>query len=261
MSDSKHFTSKLAGQRIIILGGTGGIGIAVARACIENGASVVLSSSRVSSIESAIKSIETEYPSAKPRLSGSTCDLGSADTEANLENLFKQVGGTFDHIVYMAGQRIPTIPLNEVNMDKINYVFSARAYGPILTAKVGSRYLTPGPKSSIILTTGSIAEKPIPGGWATLAYTGGGTVALTHQLAFDLAPVRVNAVAPGVTDTNLWADMPKDVLEAFMRAQKEKVLTGEVGQADDVAEAFLYLMKDKNTTGIVVHTSSGDLLI
>ena len=261
MADANHFTSKLAGQRVLIFGGTGGIGIALAKGCIEHGAEVILSSSRESSIRSAIKSILADYPSAQSRLSGFPCDLGGVDLETNVSYLFQQVGGKLDHIVYMTGQRIPTIPLDEVNMEKMHYVFSTRVFAAILVAKVGSKYLNPGPKSSIIFTSGSIADKSIPGGWATLAFVGAGTVGLTRQLAYDLAPVRVNAVAPGVTDTNLWVDMPKDVFESFMKAQREKVLTGELGQAEDVAEAYLYLMKDKNTTGSVVHTSSGDLCL
>ena len=143
----------------------------------------------------------------------------------------------------------------------MHYVFSARVFGAILVAKIGSKHLSPGPKSSIIITSGSIAEKPIAGGWATLAFVGAGICGLARQLAFDLAPLRVNAVAPGVTDTNLWADMPKKVLDGFMKAQREKVLTGEVGRAEDVAEAYIYLMKDRNATGSVVRTSSGDLCL
>lgn len=135
-------------------------------------------------------------------------------------------------------------------MVKMHYVFSARVFGAILVAKIGSKHLFPGPKSSIIITSGSIAEKPIAGGWATLAFVGAGICGLARQLAFDLAPLRVNALAPGVTDTNLWADMPKEVLDLFVKAQRENVLTGEVRRAEDMAEAYIYLMKDRNATGL-----------
>lgn len=132
---------------------------------------------------------------------------------------------------------------------------------PILLAKHAQYALHSSPNTSIVFNTGSIAEKPISGGWATLAFIGAGTCGLARQLALDLAPIRVNAVAMGVTDTDLWADMPKEARDGFMKKQAEMVLTGRVGRAEDVAEAFGYLLKDGNVTGHVVHTSGGDLLV
>lgn len=135
MSDSKQYASKLAGQRVLIIGGTGGIGIALAKACIENGAEVILSSSRDSSIQSAIGDVLADYPSAKSRLSGFPYDLSGTDMEVNIENLFKQVGGNVDHIVYMVDNSgVPSIGVRS-HADFEIFNRPAREYLPYRSTK------------------------------------------------------------------------------------------------------------------------------
>lgn len=261
MSDFNVYTSKLANKRILIFGGTGGIGRAVASLLLEAGASAILSSSRQSSLDSTITTLLSQYPSARSRLSGVPLNLQSPFIDADFSTLTSSGAKKLDHIIYLAGERIPTIPLSDLNLERVAQIHHTRSFVPILLAKHSRHALHSTPNSSIIFNTGSVAEKPIPGGWATLAFIGAGTCGLARQLALDLSPIRVNAVAMGVTDTDLWADMPKEARNGFMKKQAETVLTGRVGRAEDVAEAFGYLCKDGNVTGHVVHTSGGDLLV
>ena len=93
-----------------------------------------------------------------------------------------------------------------------------------------------------------------------LALIGAGINGLTRQLAFDLAPVRVNCVAPGVIETDLWESMGEEGKKTFFKDHESKIPTGKVGQPEDVAEAYVYLLKDKNATGIVVNSNSGVFL-
>lgn len=255
-----RFTSKLAGQRILLVGGTGGVGISVAHALIEFGATVILSSSRETKVKEVIASLIKDYPEAKDRVSGYSCDLASANVEENVENLFKKVGEV-DHIVYMAGDRLPTVPLEEVTLEGWQKCNQVRTISAILVVKVGTKYMKKDRHSSIVLTGGSILEKPIAGGWSMLALIGAGINGLARQLAFDLAPIRVNAVAPGVIATDLWQGMGDEVREAFFKDLEGKNPTGKVGQAEDLAEAYLYCLKDANATGIVVNSNSGTFLV
>jgi NAD(P)-dependent dehydrogenase (short-subunit alcohol dehydrogenase family) len=260
MSQTARFTAKLAHQKVLLIGATGGIGIAIAQGLVEFGATVFLSSSREAKINECVQSILSDYPFAKGRVFGYPCDLSSQQVETNLEQLFEKVG-IVNHIVFMAGERLPTVPLEEINLEKMQKTFHIRTFAAMLTAKIGARYLTKDRSSSITFTTGSICEKPIAGGWTMLAAIGAATPGLTRQLAFDLAPIRVNCIAPGVVATDFWSGMGKEQAEAYLKDHENKMLTQKVAQPEDVAEAFLYVMRDMNTTGQVVHTNSGVFLI
>ncbi|OAP61241.1 hypothetical protein AYL99_03442 [Fonsecaea erecta] len=255
-----RFTSKLAGQRILLVGGTGGVGISVAQGLIEFGATIILSSSRASKVKDMCAQLVSDYPDAQDRIYGFACDLASPNVEANIEALFKEVGDV-DHIVYMAGDRLPMIPLEEVTLEKWQKCNQVRTIAAILVVKIGTRYMKKDRHSSIVLTGGSISEKPIAGGWSMLALIGAGLNGLTRQLAFDLAPIRVNCVAPGVIETDLWQGMGEGGKQAFFADHESKMPTAKVGQPVDLAEAYLYCLKDANATGIVIHSNSGTFLV
>lgn len=252
------FASKLSGSRVVLLGGTGGVGIGLVRALIENDAIIVISSSREAKVKEVITSLQSEYPEA--RISGHVCNLASQDVEANIEALFKQVG-EIDHIVYMAGDRLPMVPLEDVTLEKWQTANQVRTISALLVCKIGMRYLKKSRDSSIVLTGGSIAEKPIAGGWSMLACIGAGISGMTRQLAFDMAPIRVNCVAPGVIETDLWAGMGEEGAKAFLKSHESKMPTQKVGQPEDLAEAYLYCLKDKNATGSIINSNSGAFLV
>lgn len=135
--------------------------------------------------------------------------------------------------------------------------FHIRTFAAMLTAKVGARYLKQDRSSSITFTTGSICEKLIAGGWGMLAVIGAAIPGFTRQLAFDMAPIRANCVAPGVVATDFWSGMGEEQAKAYLKDHGGKMLTRKVAQPEDVAEVFLHVMRDMNTTGQVVHTNSG----
>ena len=114
---TNRYASKLHNTRVLLIGGTGDIGIGLAAALLEFGASsITLSSSRRSSIDAVLSSIRTAYPDADPsRLKGYMCDLSSPQIEANLEKLFKQTGPV-EHVVFLAGERLPTVPLEQLSL-------------------------------------------------------------------------------------------------------------------------------------------------
>jgi NAD(P)-dependent dehydrogenase (short-subunit alcohol dehydrogenase family) len=255
-----NFKGKLNGQRVLLVGGSGNVGIALAQALLEFGATVMFSSSRPSKVISVSKSLANDYPEAEERISGHVCDLGSPNVESNIEALFGMVGEV-DHIVYMAGDRLPEIDLEDVTLEKWEKCNQVRTIAAILVVKVGTRYLKKDCRSSIVLTGGSISEKPIVGGWSMLALMSGGINGLTRQLALDLAPIRVNAVAPGIIEKDFWQEGTEEGRKAFLRDQESMNPTGKVAQPEDLAEAYLYCLRDLNATGSVVHSNSGIFLV
>jgi NAD(P)-dependent dehydrogenase (short-subunit alcohol dehydrogenase family) len=261
MSDATTYTSKLQGKRVLVIGGSSGIGFAVACAAIESGCTVIISSSNPARIESSISRITTAYPSAASRISGHACDLSSRSIEANITSLFEKVGN-LDHIVFTAGDSLQLVPLDDVTLEKLGAGVNIRIAGALLTAKIGRKYLSPGPASSITMTTGTIGQKPIPGGgWTLAAITGSGIHGLTRQLSLELAPIRVNAISPGAVETELWDPMGKEAFEGLKKMTVERMPTGRMAQPDDIAEAYLYMMKDKNVTGTILSTDSGTFLV
>ena len=262
MADAQKYTLKLANKRILIIGGSSGIGYAVAEAALEHGAHVTISSSQESKIFSAMSSLLQSYPSAKPRLNGYPCNLASSEVENNIQHLLSATnagGGKLDHIVFTAGDKLAQAPIEEITLEKMQMAAMVRFNAPLLLAKHASANLNPGPASSIVLTTGAVSEKPMKG-WSLVAGYATGLHGQMRNLALDLAPIRVNLISPGAVLTPLWGDYPKEMLEVMMDRFKKHSATGEIGRPEDVAEAYLYAMRDWNLTGSVISTNGGALL-
>jgi len=241
----------------LVVGGTSGIGFAVAEASLESGASVTISSSRISRVESAVERLKKTYPSSK--VAGYPCDLSKPTLEKDIEALFEKTG-KIDHIVYTAGDQLVTVPVQKLTYESICAAGQVRFIGALLVSKVGSRYLNPGPQSSITLTSGIVADRPRPGWIAVTAYASG-LEGMVRSLALDLKPIRVNLVKPGAILTEIWDDFPPAMKEQFIKNIEEKAPTGKIGQPEDIAEAYLWCMKDKNATGVVASSEGGALLV
>lgn len=259
MTDSKKYTSKLANARILIVGGSSGIGYSVAEASLEYGGHVIISSSQQSRIDVAIEQLLQTYPSAKGRISGYACDLSSPSVEANIEHLYAHCGDRLDHIVFTSGDKLATMPLANATLENVQQAGMVRFFAPLLVAKHAKAHLNPGPASSITLTTGVVSEKPMKD-WSVVASYATGLHGMTRNLALDLAPIRVNLISPGVVLTPLWDDMTQDKREALIEDSGKKYTTGVIGKPEDVAESYLYAMRDWNCSGSVIHTNGGGLL-
>ena len=180
MADSRKYTTKLSGKRILIIGGSSGIGYCVAEASLESGASVIVSSSNETKISSSINSLLESYPSAKDRVSGHPCDLSSPSLESNIEELLTQCGGKLDHIVFTAGGKLAIQKLEDATLESIQKAGMIRFNAPLLLAKHARKHLNPGPAASITLTTGSVSERPYKD-WSIIASYGSGTLRLTFS--------------------------------------------------------------------------------
>ena len=258
-TDSKKYTSKLADARILVFGGSSGIGYSVAEASLEFGASVIISSSQKSRVDDAIDRLLKTYPSAGGRISGYACDLSSPSLEANILHLYTQCGSKLDHIVFTAGEKLAVMPIEDATLENIQKAGMVRFFAPLLVAKHAKKYLNAGPASSITLTTGAVSEKPLPH-WSVVASYATGLHGMTRNLALDLAPIRVNLISPGAVLTPLWDSMKPDEKQSFMEGIKKTCTTGEIGRPEDVAESYLYVMRDRNCTGSVIDTNGGGLL-
>jgi NAD(P)-dependent dehydrogenase (short-subunit alcohol dehydrogenase family) len=237
----------LNGKRVVILGGTSGIGLATARAAQGQGAAVVVASSRSQRVESALAALQG-------KAEGEVVDLAD---ESQVRALFERLGA-FDHLVYSAGETLYLETLYKMQIDQARGFANLRLWGAFMAAKYGGPHIQPG--GSITLTNGVAALRPHKG-WTVAASICGAMEALTRALAVELAPIRVNAVCPGVVKTELWAGMTESDRAAMYRDIGRKLPVGRVGEADDLAETYLYLMQEGYSTGQVIVVDGGGMLV
>ncbi|KAL2788667.1 hypothetical protein BJX66DRAFT_308489 [Aspergillus keveii] len=249
----------ITGSNILIIGGSSGIGAAVAKlAAAEQDVTVSIASSNPARVEKTIQQIRSAVPNAQ--IKGYTVDVGGDDAEARIETLLKEVtaatGRPLDHLVYTA-VRLEFKFLHDVTVEFLRGDSQFLVIVPLLIAKVAPSYMVKSYRSSITFTSGRIAEKPMKGA-AMLAGWGTALLGITRTLALDLAPIRVNVVSPGTTDTEIQGSGEERAKK--MAAVAETALLGKVGAPEEVAEAYTYLMKDSNNTGTCVSTSGGELV-
>lgn len=235
----------LAGQRILIVGGGSGIGYAVAEGCVAQDAAVTIASTNLDRVTKAAAQLGGGTKAAR---------LDVTD-EAGVEAFFAQQPG-FDHIVTTAGDwgGPRRAPFATLDLEAARGLFAVRFWGAVALAKHGATKLPPG--GSLVLTDGMVAHKPAKG--ATVSSAMAGAIEhLTRSLAVELAPVRVNAVCPGLIATSVWDSIPEDRRAAQMEAMTKRQLVPRIGTPAEAAEAYLYLLRGGYTTGQVLFVEGG----
>ena len=265
-SEPDNYMSKLKDARVLVIGGTSGIGFGVAEALIQHGASVIIASSSQDRVSKVVKRLEEMYPSAKAkrRVQGFTCDLGSQEQVASeIEKLFLQVAecGILDHVVYTAGDALAIGKFEDFSLKDIQQAGMVRFFSPLLVAQHLRKHLKGGPASSFTMTNGGLSERPRKDWTVVMSYLTG-LEGMSRALARDLAPIRVNLVGPGPVETELWSShMESQNLNDLKASIAKNMATGVFGTVQDVAESYLYVMKDKNITGSIIYTNGGGLLL
>ncbi|KAI1208515.1 putative short chain dehydrogenase/ reductase [Annulohypoxylon truncatum] len=248
----------IKGQNILVIGGSSGIGFAVAKLAAAEGVNVSIASSNASRVSAAVAKLLAAAPGASIR--GYTVDVSHDDVESQLEKLFTDVvaaaGQALDHIVYTAA----VLDVRPVSAVSAAYLRDSLRFGyvaPLLIAKLSPRFVKQAYTSSLIFTSGRIAERPVKG-MTVAAGVGAALSGITRGLALDLAPVRANLVSPGATDTEMLGE--GEAREKMVAYMTQAALLGKIGTPEEVAEAYVYLMKDSNSTGSCVSTSGGVLV-
>ena len=234
-------------KRVVIIGGSSGIGLAVAEEAASQGADVVIVSSKAERVQEAIQSIGGN-------VRGEAVDVFD---EKSVESFFTNIGA-FDHLVFTAGDSLHLHELADTDLMQARHAFELRYWAALAAVKYGSPHIRKG--GSIVLTTGVAGRRPHKG-WAVAASVCGTIEALTRALAVELAPIRVNPVSPGVVRTNLWQNMSPDEREQLFESVGKRLPVGRVGEAHDIAQAYLFLMQEGFSTGQTVVVDGGTVLV
>jgi NAD(P)-dependent dehydrogenase (short-subunit alcohol dehydrogenase family) len=236
--------------RLLVAGGSSGIGLGLARAALAEGAEVTIAGRSRERLDAAAARL-----GAPERLRTEVADIAS---EPDVRRLFAGVG-TLDHIATTAADIAgATGPIADLDVDAARRVVDSKLLGPCLLAKHGAPRLDPG--GSITFTSGIAAYRPGPSG-AMVAAANGALASLASALAVQLAPVRVNVVSPGWVDTPVWDLLAGPGKAAALRAMAERLPVGRVGTPEDVAQAFLAVMRNPFVTATVLHVDGGQRLV
>ena len=237
----------LESKRVVLLGGTAGIGLATAQAAAAAGARVVAVSSNPDNVAKAL----AELPAGAQ---GETVDL---TREPEIKALFARLGA-FDHLVYTAGESLALFPLQDVEIAAAQRFFQTRYWGAYTSVKYAVPHINAG--GSIVLSSGGAVQRPMPG-WTVSASILGAIEALGRALAVELAPIRVNVVRPGLVRTELWREFPADMRDELFRTHSGALPVGRVGEASDLARSYLHLMEQEYATGAILTVDGGGVLI
>ena len=236
----------LKNTRVLVIGGTSGIGLGVASAAAERGAIPIVVSRRQSSVDRALAQLP-EYAR------GATVDLTDL---SGVQRLADDVGD-IEHLVFTAGESLQLAPLTDLTPDVITDFFQTRFVGALTAVRVFAPRITTG--GSITLTSGTAAEQP---GFGALPVSICGAMnALTKALAVELAPIRVNAVAPGVVRTPLWGAMSEADRRQMYEQAAQQLPLGRIGEVADTALAYIYCMEQAFGTGTVLTVDGGTVLV
>jgi NAD(P)-dependent dehydrogenase (short-subunit alcohol dehydrogenase family) len=234
-------------QRIVILGGTSGLGLATAKAAAAEGGAVVVASATERRVEAAL----AELPDSAE---GHVVDLTD---DASVRRLFGELG-TFDHLVFTAGDALQLGAVAETPVAEARRALELRIWGAYSAMHHGAAQVRPG--GSIVLTSGSAGPRP-QASWGVGALICSGIEGMARAWALEFAPVRVNVVRPGVIRTDLWEPMGETDRTALYDDVAAALPLARVGEADDVARAYLFLIDNPHATGSVVTIDGGTLLV
>jgi NAD(P)-dependent dehydrogenase (short-subunit alcohol dehydrogenase family) len=242
-----HQGNGLQEKRVVVLGGSSGIGLAVAQLAAAQGAKVVIASSNAERVEKAVAAVGREAQGHAVDLSG----------ERAVAAFFSKLG-PYDHLVFTAGDSLQLHELASTDLKQARGAFELRYWAALAAVKYGSPHIRP--QGSVVLTTGIAGQRPRKG-WVIAASVCGTIGALARALAIELAPIRVNAVSPGVVRTNLWQSMGAEEREALFASVGKALPVGRVGEASDIAQAYLFLMQEGFSTGQTVVVDGGAVLV
>lgn len=235
----------LRGKRVVVIGGASGIGFAVAGHAQAEGAEVVIASSSEAKVATAASLV--------PGATGRVVDLRD---EASVSAFFAALGA-LDHLAITAGDWGMTwfAPARDVDLASARDGLEVRFWGVLAAVKHATRVIAK--DGSITLTGGLLTHRPLKG--APLLTALGGTVeSLARGLAVDLAPVRVNAVSPGLVLTeHVRTSMPVEHIDAMVAGQP----IPRAATPAEAARAYVYLMQNGYATGQVLPVDGGALLV
>jgi NAD(P)-dependent dehydrogenase (short-subunit alcohol dehydrogenase family) len=231
----------LKGKKVVVVGGSSGIGLATAEMAKREGADVIVASRNVERLDAVAEKLNAIAIPA---------DVTSDESVAKLF----QSCGPVDHVVVTAAQ-LRTGPFKTVKMEDVRATMEGKFWGAWRVAQAAD--IRPG--GSLTLVSGYLSIRPRPNA-AIVSAANGALESLARALALELAPVRVNAVSPGIIDTPIRAAMPEAARLDMLAKTAASLPVGRVGVGEDIAQQILAFMTIGFATGSIVYLDGGALV-
>lgn len=213
----------------VVIGGTSGIGAAVASALRQ----------RPGRIEIASR----------------TTGLDIADA-ASVAAYFRKLG-PIDHLIVTAGSAAPGGAVADVDLDAAKAAFDVKFWGSLVLAREAAKVMRAG--GTITFTSGFLARRTVPGTFVKTAMNAA-LEATAKVLAKELAPLRVNVVSPGLTQTEAYAGMAGEARDAMFDRAAQTLPAGRFGRPEDIASGYLFAIDNPFVTGSVIDIEGGALI-
>jgi NAD(P)-dependent dehydrogenase (short-subunit alcohol dehydrogenase family) len=237
-------TGILQDQTVLVVGRGGGLARAVVLAARDAGASVVAAGRDQEALSAAYK--------GEPGISTDVVDLTD---EASIEALGKRLGSV-SHVVSTASARARG-KVADLDRNAVRMSFDTKVIGPLMLAKHLAPRVAEG--GSFVIFSGVFATK-IREGSLAVAITNAAADTLARSLALELAPIRVNAISPGVIDTGAWDALGENGKAEIFAARSAQNPARRIGTVDDIANAVLFAMTNTFLTGQTLHIDGGEPL-
>ncbi|WP_290053547.1 SDR family oxidoreductase [Amycolatopsis solani] len=226
------------GKRLVVVGGGSGIGRRIAADARDAGAEVIVAGRNPARVTD----------------SGVRAAFADLSEESSVKALAEAVGEV-DYLVTLASAPANG-PVTTLDRDAVTRAFDAKVIGPLLLAKHFAPRFREG--GAMVLFSGVAAWRPAPER-TVMATTNGAVAFLAQALAVELAPIRVNAISPGIVDSGAWDRLGEAKDELFVRTAEANPAR-RVGRPEDVSAATLQLLSNPFTTGSVYHVDGGGRL-
>ncbi|MBS0351560.1 MAG: SDR family oxidoreductase [Proteobacteria bacterium] len=235
----------LSGKRIVVIGGTSGIGLGITKACKELGAHLIVARRSPEKLTSTQKEL------------GKQIEIHCLDISqpGEIQSFFDKLD-PFDHVAVSAA----TVSWGNFGamLEKDEQAsFRSKFWGQYYTAKFGYPKIKEG--GSIIFFAGCWSQKPIFGA-AIPSSINGAIESLARALALELAPIRVNVISPGIIDTPVFSGISESEKKAFFEKTAKSLPLKKIGHPEEIAMTAIYLMANTYTTGSTLYVDGGDTL-
>lgn len=226
-----------AGKKLLVIGGTSGMGLATASLAKDLGGGVTIASRNAERVDSVKTRLGVE---------GATLDVTDAGAVASFFS-----GTTWDHVV-VTGSDVKIAAVRELPLETAHASFESKFWGFYNVARAAN--ISPG--GSLTVIAGFLATRPTAGR-ALMGAINGALESLVQGLALELKPVRVNALSPGMVDTEMWKGMTAEAREAAFAKVRATYPAGCIGQPEDIARQILLLAATPYATGTIVTLDGG----
>jgi len=239
---------RLKDKIAIVTGGSRGIGYATVERFLQEGATVILAASSPETAQKAVDRLKEKYPTAK--VAGISPDLTDLESVRTIFNDVVQEYGAIDILVNNAGISEST-PFDDYTGELFNKVMDLNVKGVFNATKAAAEHMVKRGEGVILNTSSMVSITGQPSGLAypTSKFAVNG---MTLSLARELGPkgIRVNAVAPGITETDMMKAVPKEVIDPMI----QRIPLRRLGQPEDIANAFVFLASDEASyiTGVIL---------